>query len=259
MEDDDQVEISGDLFQEPPGFLKEPPPPSFTQYKRKKTSKNSQGQEWSSEIVLRLLGKHPLWGHMLWNASTVMADYLDEKGEELRGKSVLELGAGAGLPSIIASMNNAKKVMATDYPDQDLLENLEYNVNHNVPQLFKSKSIEVKGHLWGKNTHLLMESEKFDIIILADLIFNHSQHTALLNTCQQCLKDDGLILVAFSHHRPKWAERDMNFFTEAAQDPFKFQVKKLFSLKLQPMFEEDFGPEDVRATVHFYQLSREIR
>jgi predicted nicotinamide N-methyase len=47
----------------------------------------------------------------------------------------------------------------------------------------------------------------------------------------------------------------MNFFTMAQEEPFHFNVEKKFSLKLKPMFEEDEGPEDIRATVHFYIMS----
>lgn len=31
-----------------------------------------------NEIKVRLVGKHPLWGHLLWNAGKVMADFIDD-------------------------------------------------------------------------------------------------------------------------------------------------------------------------------------
>jgi nicotinamide N-methyltransferase len=43
---------------------------------------------------------------------------------------VLELGAGAGLPSIVCALNGATQVVVTDYPDAELVENLEYNITH---------------------------------------------------------------------------------------------------------------------------------
>jgi nicotinamide N-methyltransferase len=48
----------------------------------------------------------------------------------LKNKSILELGAGAGLPSLVAAINGARNVVVTDYPDADLVENLRYNVEH---------------------------------------------------------------------------------------------------------------------------------
>ena len=43
---------------------------------------------------------------------------------------MLELGAGAGLPSLVCAINGASQVVVTDYPDADLVENLQYNVDH---------------------------------------------------------------------------------------------------------------------------------
>jgi predicted nicotinamide N-methyase len=44
---------------------------------------------------------------------------------------VLELGAGSGLPSLVAALNGATKIVVTDYPDADLIENLAYNIRSN--------------------------------------------------------------------------------------------------------------------------------
>ncbi len=45
---------------------------------------------------------------------------------------MLELGAGAALPSLIAVKAGAKKVVITDYPDDDLLENIQHNTQANL-------------------------------------------------------------------------------------------------------------------------------
>jgi len=67
----------------------------------------------------------------------VIADYIEEFPDVVKGKYVLELGAGAALPSIVAAMNGAAKVVATDYPDADLIENIEYNIKNCSPTLDK--------------------------------------------------------------------------------------------------------------------------
>ena len=41
---------------------------------------------------------------------------------------MLELGAGAGLPSLVCAIRGARKVVATDYPDVELIENLRHNI-----------------------------------------------------------------------------------------------------------------------------------
>ena len=48
----------------------------------------------------------------------------------MQGKTVLELGAGGGLPSLVCALSGAAQVVVTDYPDADLIENLRYNVTH---------------------------------------------------------------------------------------------------------------------------------
>lgn len=68
---------------------------------------------------------------MLWNAGRTISDYLEIHASSLvQGRTVLELGAGAGLPSIVCAINGAAQVVVTDYPDVDLVQNLEYNITH---------------------------------------------------------------------------------------------------------------------------------
>jgi EEF1A N-terminal glycine/lysine methyltransferase len=70
-------------------------------------------------------------GHILWNAGKTVADYLEENADKyVKDKNVLEFGAGAGLPSIVAAINGATCSVATDYPDEELIINLKYNFEH---------------------------------------------------------------------------------------------------------------------------------
>ena len=62
------------------------------------------------QLNIRLIGKHPLWAHYLWNAAKVLSDYFDMNPKDIRGKNVLELGAGGALPSLVAACNEAQKV-----------------------------------------------------------------------------------------------------------------------------------------------------
>jgi nicotinamide N-methyltransferase len=127
---------------------------------------------------------------------------------------VLELGAGSALPSLIALMNGARSVVITDYPDEPLLTPIRLNIEVNeYPPAIKAKAI-VAGHVWGKNTEELLglgasEPQKYDVIILADLIFNHSYQDQLLITCREVLSSsqDAVIWVTFSHHKPHLAHK----------------------------------------------------
>lgn len=109
-----------------------------------------------------------------------------------------------------------------------------------------------QGYIWGHSVDKLTRAlptatdasnPGFHLIILSDLIFNHSQvsmtivclldhsclntstqHDALLKTCETCLvsrpqSDDAsvepCVLVFYSHHRPRLADRDLEFFRKA--------------------------------------------
>ncbi len=61
-------------------------------------------------LQIRLIGHHSLWAHCLWNASVVLSRFIDQGQVAVRGRSVLELGAGAAVPSIVAALNGATHV-----------------------------------------------------------------------------------------------------------------------------------------------------
>ena len=87
----------------------------------------------------------------------------------------------------------------TDYPDAALIDNIAHNVRENIPDSErKGVHVEVRlsrwvvhdvtdsrrsqGYIWGHPVEPLLEllpgdseEKAFDLIILSDLIFNHSQ------------------------------------------------------------------------------------
>jgi len=244
------------MFEEPVNYFQPDPQPSYVSYKRQKVSHDHIDAIY--DVKLRLIESHPLWGHYLWNAGIVMAQFLDETGDvHITGKNVLELGAGAGLPSIIAALNSPKKMICTDYPDLSLINNLTGNVKANIPHLLENNTIEVLGYVWGKDTDTLqkhVDNNKFDAIILSDVICNHREHDEILKCCKESLQLEGKVFVSFSHHRPWLIEKDMHFFRIATNE-YGFEVTKLFERVMSPMFINDPGNEQIRSTVHFYQLT----
>lgn len=164
----------------------------------------------------------------------------------MKDKSVLELGAGAGLPSIICAIHGAAQVVVTDYPDAELIENLQHNIDH-CELLPEARNIYAHGYLWGAPTdnvaiHLEPPDSGFDLLILADLLFNHSEHRKLVSTVQKTLRisRDALALVCFTPYRPWLLEKDLAFFDIAKESGFA--VEKLFEKVMDKvMFEDDPG------------------
>lgn len=261
---DDELSIEGGLFEEPEDFAPPPPQAHFAHYDRKQSTQDGN----PSQITLRLVGKSPLWGHLLWNAGIWTADYLDKNAKDVvHGKRVLELGAAAALPSLVSTINNASLVMCTDYPDPDLISNIEWNFD-NLSKEFKNTSdYKVKGYIWGNNVVPLAyddydevrdadvkisEKDKFDLIILSDVVFNHTEHHKLLATCREALKRDGKCLVVFSPHRAHLLQEDLQFFTTCEE--YELKAEKIDMVLWKPMFEEDDETAHIRARVYSYFL-----
>ncbi|KAJ2326196.1 Protein N-terminal and lysine N-methyltransferase efm7, partial [Coemansia sp. RSA 2681] len=105
----------------------------------------------------------------------------------VQDKTVLELGAAGALPSLVSACNGASRVVITDYPDHDLVENIRRNVRANIPEDKVARGlVAVEGFKWGydieKIAQLSTQNGTFDVLILSDLVFNHSEHSALLRS-----------------------------------------------------------------------------
>lgn len=101
----------------------------------------------------------------------------------------------------------------------------------------------------------LLENGKYDIVILSDLVFNHSQHAALIKSVDAVLKEDGEVFVFFTHHRPHLAKEDMDFLPKLGRRGFKWE--RVVEEYRGAMFKDDPGDERVRGTVHGFRFWRE--
>ncbi|OHT10874.1 putative nicotinamide N-methyltransferase [Tritrichomonas foetus] len=198
-------------------------------------------------ISVRLLNRHhSLWGDKLAEAGKITASIIlhEKYGVRVEGKTICELGAGAGLPSICCCMKNAKNVVTTDYPDDYLVDNIKYNLKD-------YNNAHVIGFMWGKDPTPLLQlnnNEKFDILILSDVIFNHTVHRQLLQSTKDLLKDDGYALILFTHHRTHLVKEDLNFFV-LAESEFPFVWEEKDTVKHPPMFN-DIGNMELRTAAH---------
>ncbi|KAJ4475462.1 hypothetical protein J3R30DRAFT_3294262 [Lentinula aciculospora] len=271
LEDCEELGLGLDLV-----FTETPRPPS-----PEATFSTFQGLH--KDFRIKLVGSHPLWGHHLWNSALSVAAYMEQHPNLFVDKNILELGAGGALPSLVAVEYGARKVLITDYPDPDLIQNIEHNVRENI-DVNRKDNVAVKGYIWGQSVHPLLgflqnnsisqnstpadERDTFDLVILSDLIFNHSQHEALLKTCDLALKSSPAStcsaasapsetlhhIIFYTHHRPHLAYRDMEFFEKAKEHGWDSAITQKFA----PMFPEDPGEEEVRATVHGWILTRRL-
>ncbi|KAG7289458.1 hypothetical protein NEMBOFW57_005829 [Staphylotrichum longicolle] len=145
-----------------------------------------------------------LFSHYLWNSSLLLAELIEagtlgleiprEEGIappvatfDVSGLKTIELGAGTALPSIMAGLLGARRVVATDYPAPPVLKTLEENVKagvqaKNAPRgRFAVEEVLVAGHGWGDlEGPLARENERaFDRVLAADCLWMPWQHENL--------------------------------------------------------------------------------
>ena len=194
-----------------------------------------------------------LFADNLWPGCFVMADIIACNPHICLHKTVLELGAGAALPSVVAGVLGASKVVVTDYPEQSVIENIE--------EVMRMNSIEqaiVISHLWGDSVDELrkcVEGAFFDVLILAEVLWKDTYHLhdQLLQSISQTLnRQNGLAFMTFVHRETDThkAENDLEFFSVATAK-YGLRSKCLGqSVKYRDVFEDT----DSKAVVNVYML-----
>uniref|UniRef100_A0A4W2GS48 Methyltransferase like 21E, pseudo n=1 Tax=Bos indicus x Bos taurus TaxID=30522 RepID=A0A4W2GS48_BOBOX len=134
------------------------------------------------------------YGAVVWPSALVLCYFLETnvKQYNLVDKNVIEIGAGTGLVSIVASLLGAH-VTATDLPE--LLGNLQYNISRNTKT--KAKHLpQVKELSWGValDKNFPRASINFDYILAADVVYAHPFLEELLVTFDHLCKETTVIL-----------------------------------------------------------------
>lgn len=169
-----------------------------------------------------------LFSHFLWNSSLLLAELVEagtlglkedqppptDDGKptvvttapaarfNVTGLATLELGAGTALPSIMAALLGAHRVVVTDYPAPPVMKTLRRNVAANTQPSFsphvsiaalgeEGGGILVGGHGWGElDTPLALENRHaFDRVFVADCLWMPWQHENLRKSIGWFLKD----------------------------------------------------------------------
>ncbi|XP_076461532.1 methyltransferase-like protein 22 isoform X1 [Babylonia areolata] len=116
-------------------------------------------------------------GQQVWLGALLLCDFMLHFGSLLEEKVVIDLGAGAGLTSIVAAFQ-AATVFCTDRGD-DILNLARLNVKRN-DSLLQNTDIRVRSVDWTAETPLGVSSDPSD----SDDVFSLSKEdTEMLGTC----------------------------------------------------------------------------
>uniref|UniRef100_A0A672QXW2 Protein-lysine methyltransferase METTL21C-like n=2 Tax=Sinocyclocheilus grahami TaxID=75366 RepID=A0A672QXW2_SINGR len=136
------------------------------------------------------------FGAVIWPGAVALCQYLEKNREQvdLLDKAVLELGAGTGLVSIVASLLGAW-VTATDLPD--VLSNLNFNLSRNTRGRCRYTP-QVAALVWGQDVKRDFPSSiyNYDYVFCADVVYHHNFLEDLLITMQYFCKPGTTLLWA---------------------------------------------------------------
>ncbi|KAI9401644.1 hypothetical protein POPTR_001G148200v4, partial [Populus trichocarpa] len=131
-------------------------------------------------------------GSWIWDSALLLSRWLATSQFDLRDKSVIELGAGAGLPGLTAALLGASRVLLTDIAP--LLPGLVKNVEANELE----DRVEVRELVWGSEESLsrIGELRRFDVVLLSDVFFDLEEMAALGRTLKKVSGNKTRILAA---------------------------------------------------------------
>ncbi|KAK9537805.1 hypothetical protein VZT92_005384 [Zoarces viviparus] len=122
------------------------------------------------------------YGALIWPGAIALSQFLENNQQQmnLMDKAVLEIGAGTGLLSTVASLLGAW-VTATDLPD--ILSNLTFNLLRNTKGRSRYTP-QVAALTWGQDLgrDFPYPSYHYDYVLAADVVYPHGCLEELLET-----------------------------------------------------------------------------
>ena len=109
------------------------------------------------------------FGLLLWESAVVLAEALAEARDTVAGKTVLELGAGVGLPGIMARYLGAASVLQTDHVSEALAMCRMNAAANGVTGVDTALA----------NWDAWRNERTYDLIIASDVIYERQAHAPL--------------------------------------------------------------------------------
>ncbi|XP_034720634.1 protein N-lysine methyltransferase METTL21A [Etheostoma cragini] len=153
---------------------------------------------------------------VVWDAAVVMCIYLEMGKVELKGKRVIELGAGTGLVGIVAALLGANVTITDREPALDFLS---ANVKANQPPDSQG-SVVVSELTWGEGLERY-PAGGFDLVLGADIVYLEDTFVQLVQTLDHLCSDTTVVLLACKIRY----KRDTDFLSMLKQ---RFIVEEIY-------------------------------
>ena len=145
----------------------------------------------------------PTWG-VLWPAAVALAQRLLDEPELVRGKRVIEVGAGLGLASLAAAAAGAAEVVMADYDANAIEVGLRSaRANDGVREMVASGAFRGAALDWND---VASWPTGFDVVLGSDVLFGtlnvRTAAAPLANLIPAILAEDGLVMVTEPAERP---------------------------------------------------------
>jgi predicted nicotinamide N-methyase len=126
----------------------------------------------------------PFWGK-IWPSAKALTIFLRNNPDLIKFKTVLEIGAGIGLPSFSIA-DKASEIIITDH-SMDAVDLIQKNIDH--LELKNSKALYFDWNNFSKKI-------RADTILLSDINYDPSQIDQLASMLNHFLKNNSTIIIA---------------------------------------------------------------
>ena len=126
----------------------------------------------------------PFWAK-LWPSSIALIQFLQTKSDLIKGKTVLEIGAGIGLPSFFIA-GKAKSIQVTDY-ELDAVELMYKNIAH-----LNLDNVQAFRLDWNK----VPKGIKPEVLILSDVNYNPNEFDPLIALIKELVTSGTLVILS---------------------------------------------------------------
>ncbi|TFK46809.1 hypothetical protein OE88DRAFT_1739151 [Heliocybe sulcata] len=135
-----------------------------------------------------------LMADQFFSPGLLLAEHIERGIIPVKGRTMIELGAGCAVPSLLASTlpEPPALVVITDYPDEAILHNLSQSLDRNRSAVASGCDIRCLGYDWGRDVSPLLDISParagYDIVLLSDLLHFDASHSDLLTSLVSLLR-----------------------------------------------------------------------